>query len=249
MRKPLLAGNMKMFKKQAEVKALGEELKSKLSNVKDREILMCPPYTSLGIMRDVLKGSNIALGGQNIFWEKEGAYTGEVSAEMLADAGCRYVIIGHSERRQYFNETDENVNKKIRAAQRAGLMPVICVGEILSQRESGKTFAVVETQLTGALQGITVGNPETVIIAYEPVWAIGTGKTATPQQAQEVHSFIRKKLSEIIGSNEADGMRILYGGSVKPESIKGLMAQPDIDGGLVGGACLKAEQFAQIVQY
>jgi triosephosphate isomerase len=240
---------MKMFKTQAEVKALAEGLVKTLGTVSERDVCLCPPFTGLSVMREAFKGSSIALGGQDMYWEKEGAFTGEVSAEMLIDAGCAYVIIGHSERRQYFAETDVTVNRKIQAAFRAGLRPIVCVGELLAQREAGATFAVLETQINGGLKGLPVAAPDKMVIAYEPVWAIGTGKTATPEQAQEVHAFIRKNISALFGKTIADGMRILYGGSVKPDNIKGLMKQQDIDGALVGGACLKADQFSAIINY
>lgn len=249
MRKPFLAGNMKMFKTHKEANALAEGLKKELSSVKDREILICPPYTSLHVIREVFAGTHMQVGAQDVYWEKEGAYTGEVSAGMLADAGCSYIIIGHSERRQYFGETDESVNRKIKATQGAGIRPIVCVGETLAQREAGTTFNVLEKQLATGLREISIQDPEAFVIAYEPVWAIGTGKTATPQQAQEVHAFIRKKLVSLFDGLLAQQIRILYGGSIKPENIKRLMEQPDIDGGLVGGACLKVEHFTKIVRY
>ncbi|MFH1380525.1 MAG: triose-phosphate isomerase [bacterium] len=248
MRRPLLAGNMKMFKTQREAEELAEGLASSLSGVKDRDICMCPPYASLHVLREVFDGTNIALGAQNLHWEKEGAFTGELSAEMLKDAGCSYIIVGHSERRQYFGETETTVNKKIKAVHRVHLKPIMCVGETLQERESGSTFNIIETQLTRGLADIRLTSPDQLVVAYEPVWAIGTGKTATTDQAQEVHVFIRKKLAGLF-KNKAEEIRILYGGSVKPENIKGLMLQADIDGALVGGACLKADQFTAIVKY
>lgn len=249
MRRPLLAGNMKMFKTRDEVKELLTGLRKEVAHISDREILMCPSFVSLHAAREVLKGSHIFLGAQNVFWESEGAFTGEVSAEMLRDCGCTHIIVGHSERRRYFGDTDEACNKKVRAVFRVNLIPILCVGEKLSQRESGSTFTVIETQLNGSLKDIPLRSPDRMVIAYEPVWAIGTGKTATPEQAQEVHRFIRGKLAVLYGHTQSQQIRILYGGSVKPNNIKTLMAQPDIDGALVGGACLKVDQFLAIVQY
>jgi len=249
MRRPLIAGNWKMYKTLPAALQLVENLKISLSSVSDRDIVVCPPFTALAIISQSLRNSNIKLGAQNLHWEKEGAYTGEISAEMLKDVGCSYVIIGHSERRQYFGETDATVNKKIRAALTYGLTPIVCIGETLSERESGKTFSVIETQLQGGFNGFTEEESKKIIIAYEPVWAIGTGKTATPQQAQEVHKFIREKYASLFGSSSAASLRILYGGSVKPDNIKNLMLQEDIDGALVGGASLKAEDFIKIVKY
>lgn len=248
MRRPLLAGNMKMFKTMEESQALAEGLAASTVGVKDRDICMCPPYTSLHVLQRIFSGTAIALGAQDVYGEKEGAFTGEVSAEMLKNAGCTYVIIGHSERRRYFGETDETVNKKIRAAHRAGLKPIMCVGETLSQRDSGETFSIIETQLAHGLREIDLSLSGQLIIAYEPIWAIGTGKTATADQAQEVHVFIRKKLAGLY-KEKAQEIRILYGGSVKPENIKGLMLKADIDGALVGGACLKVDQFTAIVNH
>lgn len=249
MRKPILAGNWKMYKSLSEALELVEKLKLSVSSVSDREIVVCPPFTSLALVKQSIKNSNIKLGAQNLYWQSEGAFTGEISPKMLKDVGCDYVIIGHSERRQYFGETDESVNKKIKAALAAGLTPVACVGETLNERETNKTFEVIERQLASGFANLSVGESKAVVIAYEPVWAIGTGKTATPQQAQEVHRFIREKYSVMYGKEAADSLRILYGGSVRPDNIKDLMAQEDIDGALVGGASLKAEDFTKIVRY
>lgn len=248
MRKPIIAGNWKMNCTIPDALELVKKLKSIVSDVKGREIVISPPFTALGAVAKVLIGSNMTLSAQNLFWEEKGAFTGEISAEMLLDAGCDYVIVGHSERRQFFGDSDEAVNKKTKAAMAAGLMPIACVGETLSEREGGETFPVIERQLTKGLMDVNIAEPEDLVIAYEPVWAIGTGKTATPGQAQEVHSFIRGILRKMSGDT-ADGIRILYGGSVKPENIDDLMLEPDIDGALVGGASLKAESFARIVRF
>jgi len=249
MRKPLIAGNWKMFKTAKEAALMIEELKAKVSDVKDREIALCPTFTALESAVRAAKGSNINIGGQNVFWEEKGAFTGEIAPNMLKDIGCKFVIIGHSERRQYFGETDETVNKRIFAALKAGLFPIVCVGETLEQRESDKTFSVIETQTKNGLKGLSVEQMKNIVVAYEPVWAIGTGKTATPAQAQEVHAFIRKLLKDLFGAEISAITRILYGGSVKPDNMKELMECEDIDGGLVGGASLEAESFAKIVKY
>ena len=249
MRRAVIAGNWKMFKTVKEAIALVSELKKSLTEADDREIIVAPPFTSLFPLSEEIKGSVIKLSAQDCFWEKEGAYTGQVSPLMLKDAGCSHVIIGHSERRQYFGETDETVNRKVRASIDAGLIPIMCIGEMLEEREEGETFAVLETQLRGGMQDIPVKETEGFIIAYEPVWAIGTGKTATPEQAEEVHAFIRGRLEKAHSRTVAQGIRILYGGSVKPENIDALMAKPDIDGALVGGASLKADSFSRICQF
>lgn len=245
MRKPIMAGNWKMFKTEAEAVDFAKKIKPLVADVHDRTALICAPYPALSKVWDELSSSNVALGAENLYWEDEGAFTGEVSVPMLKAVGCTYVIIGHSERRQFFGETDETVNKKILAALKHKLIPIVCVGERLEQREDGSTFKVIETQIKGALAGITPEQLKDMVIAYEPVWAIGTGKTATPEQAQEVHAFIRGLLPK----EAADATRILYGGSVKPANVKELMAKPDIDGGLVGGASLKVESFAQLVKF
>ncbi|MCX5749310.1 MAG: triose-phosphate isomerase [Candidatus Saganbacteria bacterium] len=249
MRKPLIAGNWKMFKTAKEAASMIEELKTKVSDVKDREIAVCPTFTALESAVKAAKGSNVNIGGQNVFWEEKGAFTGEIAPNMLKDIGCKFVIIGHSERRQYFRETDETVNKRIFAALKAGLLPIVCVGETLGQREESKTFSVVETQVRNGLKGLIVEQMKNIVIAYEPVWAIGTGKTATPAQAQEVHAFIRKLLKDIFGPEISASTRVLYGGSVKPDNMKELMSCEDIDGGLVGGASLEAESFSKIIKY
>jgi triosephosphate isomerase (TIM) len=248
-RKPLLAGNWKMYKTAAEAAELVSALKAKVSNVKDREILVCPPFTSISSVFDIVKGSNIMLGAQNMHWEEKGAFTGEISGPMLAGAGCKYVIIGHSERRQYFGETDETVNKRMKAAFKYKLVPIVCVGETLNERQEEKTFQVIESQMKEGLKGLTDDESKAVVIAYEPVWAIGTGKTATPQQAEEVHAFIRKLYGKMYSSQVSEAVRILYGGSVKPDDISEMMKQPNIDGGLVGGASLDADSFAKLVLF
>jgi triosephosphate isomerase len=248
MRKPLMAGNWKMNKTAGEAVSMLKALKNAVADVKDVEILLCPVFTSLYAANEEIKGSNIKLGAQNLFWEPKGAFTGEISPSMVKDTGCSYVIIGHSERRQYFGETDETVNKKTKAAFSAGLIPVVCVGETLKEREDDVTFKVIEKQIRDGLAGLSAEQASSLVIAYEPVWAIGTGKTATPEQAQEVHAFIRKLYAEIY-KDAADKARILYGGSVNPKNVSELMKKDDIDGGLVGGASLEADSFAQLVKY
>lgn len=248
-RLPLIAGNWKMHKTVTQSVALVKELIANCKEVQDREILVCPPTPSLALIHELIKNSNLKLGAQNLHWEAEGAFTGEISGGMLKDAGCEYVIVGHSERRQYFGETDEWVNKKMKAAFKHGLIPIVCVGETLKERENAMAFQVVERQIKNGVSGLSSEESKKLVIAYEPVWAIGTGKTATPQQAQEMHAFIRKLLGEIYGKETAEKIRILYGGSIKPENIDSLMAEADIDGGLVGGASLKSEDFTRIVKY
>lgn len=249
MRRPLIAGNWKMNNNSAESVELVSQLREMISGVKEVEVVVAPPYTALGSVAAAIKGSNILLSAQNIFWEEKGAFTGEVSPAMLKDIGCQYTIIGHSERRQYFGETNETVNKRLKAALNASLIPIVCVGETLEEREAGKTLAIIEQQVKEGLDGLSSGEMEKVVVAYEPVWAIGTGKTATPEQAQEVHQFIRKILAQVFNKGVAEGTRILYGGSVKPDNVDQLMSQKDIDGALVGGASLKADAFARIVQF
>ncbi|MAT38408.1 MAG: triose-phosphate isomerase [Ectothiorhodospiraceae bacterium] len=212
------------------------------------DVVACPPYTMLHKAADLLDGSAIALGAQNMHQEEEGAYTGEVSGKMLVSVGCEYVILGHSERRQYFKESDELINRKAKAALKVGLKPIICVGETLNQRESGVTNQVVEEQIRGVLEDLTVQDMRAVTIAYEPVWAIGTGKTASPEQAQEVHRMIRELVGNLYSTELADQIRIQYGGSMKPANALELLSQPDVNGGLIGGACLKSESFSEIVK-
>lgn len=248
MRKKIIAGNWKMFKTVQEAVELVTGLKRELADNTAVDVVVCPPYVNLDAVGDLLIENNIDLGSQNIFWEDEGAFTGEISGPMLKAVGVKYVVIGHSERRQYFGETNETVLKRVKAALKHGLLPIVCVGENLEDRESGKTFDVVKNHVTGSLAGLTTEEMEKIVVAYEPVWAIGTGKTATTDQAQEVHAFIRKTLAEMFDQTTADATRIQYGGSVKPENIAELSAQPDIDGALVGGASLKADSFAGIVK-
>jgi len=225
-------------------------LKPLVANANHCDIVIAPVFTALKTVADRLEGSNVKVSAQDCAPQVEfGAHTGEVAASMLKDVGCKYVIIGHSERRQFYGETDESVNKKTKSALASGLTAIVCVGEMLPERESGRAESVVETQLNGGLQGLTVADMERIIIAYEPVWAIGTGKTATPEQAQEMHGYIRRRIRESHGEQVAENLRILYGGSVKPENITELMAQPDVDGALVGGASLEAESFSKIVNY
>ena len=249
MRKPVIAGNWKLFKTIAESVALVNELKLLVAGNQSVEIVVAPVFTALSRVGDAIKGSNICMSSQDCYWEEEGAFTGEVAPKLLKDAGCSHVIIGHSERRQYFGETDLTVNKKAKAAIAAGLSAIVCVGESLTERESDQTFNVIETQIKGGLEGLADLAFTHIVIAYEPVWAIGTGKTASDAQAQEVHAFIRQLIARLFGKPVADAVRILYGGSVKPDNVKGLMTQPDIDGALVGGASLKAESFAAIANF
>ena len=248
MRTPIIAGNWKMNKTVTEAVALVTELKGVVTDVRDVEMVVCPPFTALYAVNEALKGSAIGLGAQNMHWESKGAYTGEISAQMLLTSGCQYVILGHSERRTYFGATNDTVNKKAKAALEAGLTPIICVGETLEQRQANITEAVVKDHVVGALAGISEEDVIKAVIAYEPVWAIGTGLTATPEQAQEVHALIRKELANLYNPGVADQVRIQYGGSMKPENAGALLAQPDIDGGLIGGASLVAQSFAEIIR-
>ena len=250
MRKPVIAGNWKMFKLLGEAVDTATALKPQVANAGHCEVVIAPVFTALKTVADRLHGSNIHVAAQDCAVQNEfGAHTGEVAPGMLKDVGCSHVIIGHSERRQFYGETDESVNQKTRAVVAAGLTAIVCVGEQLSEREAGNAEAVVKNQLTGSLAGLTVSDMERIIIAYEPVWAIGTGKTATPEQAQEMHGHIRRTVAEAHGDEAGEKTRILYGGSVKPDNISTLMAQRDIDGALVGGASLEAESFAAIVNY
>jgi triosephosphate isomerase len=248
-RRPLIAGNWKMYKTPDESKETAKQLVRYVAEVRDVDMMIAPTFVALAAVYEAIKNSSVALGAQNLYWEAEGAYTGEISAPMLKSAGCRYCIIGHSERRQYFGETDETVNKKIRAAIKAELQPVFCVGESEKERESGQTLSILDKQIKKGLEELVSKQLESLIIAYEPVWAIGTGKTATDDQAQEVHRFIRSLVKDNFGQALADSIRILYGGSVKPANIESLMAMPDIDGALVGGASLSAESFSQIIKF
>jgi triosephosphate isomerase len=250
MRRPLIAGNWKMHKTVGEAIALAKAVRAGLDERSAlRDVLVAPPFTALTAVAEALRGSSVLLGAQNMHWEKEGAFTGEVSPLMLRDAGCSHVILGHSERRHVFGETDEDVSRKTRAALDNGLTPIVCIGELLAERESNRTLEVVERQLEHGLRLVTPDELARSVVAYEPVWAIGTGRTATPQQAQDVHAFVRKRMARSHGDAVAAAVRILYGGSVKPENIAELMAESDIDGALVGGACLKADSFLKIVRY
>ena len=250
MRKPVIAGNWKMYKTVAESVATALALRPLVANANHCEVIIAPVYTSLKTVADRLEGSNIHVAGQNCSTElKHGAHTGEVAADMLRDCGASHVIIGHSERRQFYCETDTFVQRKAQAALAAGLEAIICIGETLEQREAGTAESVVSGQLEGGLQGLTSTDLDRIMLAYEPVWAIGTGRTATPEQAQEMHAFVRRVFSAVHGAEAARRLRILYGGSVKPDNIGGLMHQPDVDGALVGGASLEAESFARIVNY
>jgi len=249
MRKPFIAGNWKMNLTIEEAKKLAAALKASVGNYDAVDIAVCPVAVAVPAVVDVLKGTKIMVGGQNIHWEANGAFTGEMSAEILASSGAKVVIIGHSERRQFFGETNDTVKKKLLAAHRAKLIPIVCVGEMLAEREAGKTEAVVRDHVEGAFKGVDKALVLKTTVAYEPVWAIGTGKTATPEQAQEVHAYIRKVLTSLFDKDLAQAVRIQYGGSVKPDNVKGLMKMPDIDGALVGGASLKADSFTALVRY
>jgi triosephosphate isomerase len=248
-RKPIIAGNWKMNKTTAEARDLAAGLAPLVAGAKDREIVLAPAFTALQAVAGAIKGTNMSLAAQNLHWEEKGAYTGEISAEMLLELGCKYVIIGHSERRQYFGETDEGVNRKVKQALKKGLLPIMCVGETLAEREAGRLNEIINRQVTGGLKDVSVDDMKKVVIAYEPVWAIGTGKTATPEQAQEVHALIRQKVKTLYSAEIAEGLRIQYGGSVTPDNVSALMAKPDIDGALVGGASLKPESFAALVNF
>jgi triosephosphate isomerase len=249
MRKKIIAGNWKMNKDIPATEVFINELKSKLQNEKiNADVIVCPPFTSLETAGNLLKNSFIKLGAQNMYFEDEGAFTGEISASMLKSAGCEFVILGHSERRTIFKENNELINKKIKKALQNGLKPVFCIGETLQEREKDITEAVVKTQILEGLKGITSEDLKNIIIAYEPVWAIGTGRNATPQQAEEVHLYIRNLISILYSKESSENLTIQYGGSVKPDNAKDLLTQPDIDGALVGGACLKSDSFISIIK-
>lgn len=248
-RKPLIAGNWKMFKTPDEAAETARQLVSKTSGGVNVEVMIAPPFNALYPVTQEIEKSAISLGAQDLFWEMEGAFTGEVSPSMLVASGCRYVIIGHSERRQFFHESDENVNKKVKAALSVDLLPILCIGETETERESDQTFSVLDKQLNSGLEGLSADQLTPLVVAYEPVWAIGTGKAATAEIAQEVHGFIRSFLSSKFGDPLANGVRILYGGSVKPDNVSELMNQPDLDGALVGGASLNADTFSQLIYY
>jgi triosephosphate isomerase len=247
MRVPIIAGNWKMYKTAREAAEVIRALRGLLADVTGVEVVICPPFTALAAALEAASGSGIAIGAQDCYWEKEGAFTGEVAVPMLADLGCRYVIVGHSERRQFFGETDATVDKKIGAVLAHGLTCVGCLGETLQEREAGQTLQVLERQVRGGFARHLI-SPH-LVIAYEPVWAIGTGRTATPAQAQEAHAFLRGLVNQIAGRETAASIRLLYGGSVKPDNMAALMAQSDVDGGLVGGASLDASSLARIVKF
>jgi triosephosphate isomerase len=246
-RKKFIAGNWKMNTDLAGAVALAEEVKKDSAAISDVEIAVCPPFVYLERVAAALKGSNVGVGAQNAYFEKDGAFTGEVSMNMLKDVGCKYVILGHSERRNILCESSETVNLKVHAALATGLIPILCLGELLAEREAGCTAQVVRRQFEGSLSGVSASDMKKIVIAYEPVWAIGTGKVATPEQAEEVHLDLRKLLTERYGKEVADAVRIQYGGSVKPDNAKDLMSKPNIDGALVGGASLKAASFMGII--
>ena len=246
-RRPLIAGNWKMHTTAHEAQDLASAVVLAANKVTGRDVMIAPPYTALTAVSTILSGTGVTLGAQNVHWEEQGAFTGEISASMLKDLGCSMAIVGHSERRHVFGETDIMINKRIIGAMQFGLIPVFCIGESLEQRESGSTLKVIEDQVRAGLADIEVSGGTRIVVAYEPVWAIGTGKTATEAQAQEVHCFIRTLLADIYEKNIAAQIRILYGGSVKPENVDILMQQDDIDGALVGGAALKAEMFERII--
>ncbi|MCQ2352061.1 MAG: triose-phosphate isomerase [Victivallaceae bacterium] len=249
-RKIIVAGNWKMNKNAAEGKSLVEALKNELSGIdfNEVEVVVCPPFTTISSVIEAASGSAVGVGAQNIHWAPNGAFTGEISADMLVSTGVKYVIIGHSERRQYFGETDATVNSRLKAAIAAGLTPIVCVGETLAERESNRTEEVLARQITEGFAGISAADGAKIVVAYEPVWAIGTGKTATPDIAQAAHSFIRSQLAGVFGTEAAEAIRIQYGGSMKPENARELLSQPDIDGGLIGGAALKADSFAKLIR-
>ena len=248
-RTPLIAGNWKLHKDCAESVTFAKELREAIPAEIDVDVMVAPTFTALYPVCDILKGSPIAVGAQNMFWESKGAWTGEISAEMIRSCGCTHVIIGHSERRQYFGETDETVNTKLKAALSAGLVPVVCIGETDEERKAEKTFEILDTQVKMGLKGLSVEELAPVVLAYEPVWAIGTGNTATPEMVQEVHAFLRKCVADTLQKELANAMRILYGGIVKSGNIAELMALEDVDGALVGGASLETESFSGIVRY
>lgn len=248
MRKPIIAGNWKMHGTVSEASSLARKIRDGVAEIRSTEVIVCPCFTALGAVAEIVGNSNVSLGAQNMYWETEGAFTGEVSPGFLVDVGCDCVIVGHSERRKYFGETNENVNRKTKAALSSGLRPIVCVGETLEEREEKITERVVETHVKGALNGLSPRDIEKLVIAYEPVWAIGTGKTASPEVANSVHTHIRGVMRDLFGESSAAGIRILYGGSVNPANIRELIAMPDIDGALVGGASLKAPSFVDIVR-
>jgi triosephosphate isomerase len=249
LRRPVIAGNWKMFKTQAETRAFFEAFNPLVAGTHSCDIVVAPPYTSLSVAVESARGTNISIAAQDAYWEPEGAFTGEISMRMVADTGSRAVIIGHSERRQYFAESDTSVNRRIKAALAANLTPIVCIGESLAEREGNHTQSILKHQFDGGLHALTEADLSRILLAYEPVWAIGTGKTATPEIAAEVHEYLRGLVAARFSPEQASAIRILYGGSVKPDNIKGLMAQAEIDGALVGGASLDAKSFAAIVNF
>jgi len=249
MRRPVFGGNWKMHKDIDQALEYARVFKDAIKDVNDAAVFICPPFVYLYPLVEAFNDTTVEIGAQNVFWEDKGAFTGEISAHMLSSIGVKYVLVGHSERRQYFSETNETVNKRIQVALRNGLIPLVCVGERLEERESGKTFDVVQAQVRQGLAGLTKDEASTLLIAYEPVWAIGTGRTATPEIAQETHKWIRGILSDLFGDGVGDTIRILYGGSVNPDNVDTLMAQDDIDGALVGGASLDPYSFGRIAGF
>lgn len=249
MRLPIIAGNWKMHGTLRESVDLAAGVQRQLEGLEGAEIVVCPPFPFLYAVRDALEGSKIVLGAQDCHWEAKGAFTGEVSPVMIKEAGCKYVVLGHSERRHIIGETNDQINRKVRAALAHGLTPILCVGELLEERNMGVTHEVIERHVTKGMAGLAAADASEVVVAYEPVWAIGTGKTATPRQASEVHHYVRKLVSKMFGDATAQNVRILYGGSVKPENIRELMSQEDVDGALVGGASLEVHSFVKIVRY
>ena len=247
-RRRMIAGNWKMYKNQAETRTFFAAFKPLVAGVADCDIVVAPPFTSIPAAVEAAKGTAIGISAQDVYWEKEGAYTGQISAGMLVEAGCRYTIIGHSERRQFFGDTNETVLKKTKAALAAGLTPIVCMGEMLADREAGNTEKIIETQFKGSVGTLTAEEFSRILIAYEPVWAIGTGRTATPEIAAAVHKFVRQCAAAQFSTSHASALRVLYGGSVKPDNIQGLMAQEELDGALVGGASLNAKSFASLVK-
>ncbi len=249
LRRPIMAGNWKMNMTVSQAKILAKDIVEAVKGITTCDIVVAPSFVCLQAVQEIICGTNVCLAAQNVFWEDVGAFTGEISADMLIDLGVTYVIVGHSERRQFFAETNETVNKRVHQAFKKKLIPIVCVGETLAEREEGKTCDVVKQQIVGALAGVSVTDMHQVIVAYEPVWAIGTGKTATNTQANDVHVAIRKYIEELYNSTIAEFVRIQYGGSVKPDNIQGLMTESSIDGALIGGASLNAESFANIVKF
>ena len=247
-RMAFIAGNWKMFKTVAETSAFVTDLRAVVAGVKGAQVVVSPPFTALHAAAQAARGSNIEVSAQDLYWEKQGAFTGEISAAMIKEAGATYVIIGHSERRQLFGENDTIVNRKVQSAIAQGLTPIMCIGETLDEREHHETLAVLDRQIKGGLEGITSDHVATMIVAYEPVWAIGTGRNATAAQAGEAHAHIRTRLRQWFGGDAADKCRVIYGGSVKPDNIRSLIAEPDVDGALVGGASLDVKSFADIVK-